>query len=410
MKYSKVFKLLTIISFTTLTGCGLFDSGSSKTNYTNNNLNNNLNNNPNQVEAPTFSPSEGTYSTTQSVTITSATDGAVLHYTTDSTTPSCSSGTTYTAAISVSSTETIKAIACKDGMDDSDVVSAVYTINSGNPTKVATPTFNYSTGTYTPPIYVTITDSTPSTSIYYTTSGTAPTSCSGNLYTSALTINTTTTLKAIACKSGMTNSDVQSATYTINVNQQPNPPYYSPTPGTYSSSQIVTIASSNAISIRYVTNGSSLSCNSGTIYYNPITITSSTTFNAIACSYNGTGSTITTGAYTINYPSNCGYENQICCPVGICFNTSVDACNSSNHCVPCGTEASICCGTNNAGSSYGCVNGDCGLVGCYCNTSNKCSQLLGQGDNCTDSYQCESPCTCFKGTGNSQKTCCGSIH
>ena len=82
-----------------------------------------------QVAMPTFSPVEGTYFETQSITLSCATDGATIYYTTDGTTPSASNGTAYTSAISVSETMTIKAIAIKSDMTDSDVATATYTIS-----------------------------------------------------------------------------------------------------------------------------------------------------------------------------------------------------------------------------------------------------------------------------------------
>ena len=78
------------------------------------------------VAAPTFSPSPGTYTEAQTVSI-SAEDGATIYYTTDESTPSSSNGTEYSSAINISETTTIKAIAVKDGVS-SDVASATYTI------------------------------------------------------------------------------------------------------------------------------------------------------------------------------------------------------------------------------------------------------------------------------------------
>ena len=82
----------------------------------------------NQVAKPSFSVAEGTYFETQSITLSCATDGATIYYTIDGTTPSASNGTEYTTNISVSTTTTIKAIAVKSGMADSDVATATYTI------------------------------------------------------------------------------------------------------------------------------------------------------------------------------------------------------------------------------------------------------------------------------------------
>ena len=73
--------------------------------------------------APTFSPAAGSYGTAQSVTLTDATTGAAIYYTTDGSTPTASS-TKYTAPISVSASETIKAIAAASGDTNSSVGSA----------------------------------------------------------------------------------------------------------------------------------------------------------------------------------------------------------------------------------------------------------------------------------------------
>ncbi|MHB9130243.1 MAG: chitobiase/beta-hexosaminidase C-terminal domain-containing protein [Armatimonadota bacterium] len=78
----------------------------------------------------------------------------------------------------------------------------------------ATPTFSLGTGTYTTAQTVTISCTTPEAAIRFTTDGTDPTSSSA-LYSTALNIATTTTLKARAFKSGYTDSAVASATYTI---------------------------------------------------------------------------------------------------------------------------------------------------------------------------------------------------
>ena len=84
---------------------------------------------PTTVSTPTFSLASGTYATAQTVTISCATSGATIYYTTDGTTPSASS-TEYNAAITISETTTLKAIAIKDGTSSS-VASATYTINTG---------------------------------------------------------------------------------------------------------------------------------------------------------------------------------------------------------------------------------------------------------------------------------------
>lgn len=79
-------------------------------------------------DAPTFSPSAGTYNSNQSVTLACATSGATIYYTTDGSEPTTSS-TVYGGAIALDSegTTTIKAIAVKNGYT-STVAEATYTI------------------------------------------------------------------------------------------------------------------------------------------------------------------------------------------------------------------------------------------------------------------------------------------
>jgi hypothetical protein len=90
------------------------------------------------VATPTFSPAAGTYSSTQTVTISVSSPAlAVICYTTDGTTPTavtagtCSHGTTYTTTVSVSTSQTLKAIGTLTSYTNSSVGSAAYVISAG---------------------------------------------------------------------------------------------------------------------------------------------------------------------------------------------------------------------------------------------------------------------------------------
>lgn len=80
--------------------------------------------------------------------------------------------------------------------------------------KCALPTFSPVAGTYTSAQNVTISTTTGDATIYFTTDGTDPTEGSAS-YSTPISVSSTTTIKAIAVKSGLTNSSIATATYTI---------------------------------------------------------------------------------------------------------------------------------------------------------------------------------------------------
>ena len=80
-----------------------------------------------QVATPTFDPAAGEVTSGTNVSISCATSGATIHYTVDGTDPTSSSAT-YSSPIEITATTTIKAIAVKDGMADSEVAAAQYTV------------------------------------------------------------------------------------------------------------------------------------------------------------------------------------------------------------------------------------------------------------------------------------------
>lgn len=157
-----------------------------------------------------FSESGGTYTAT-----IEAVKGA--EYSFDGTTWSATNtksgiapNTVVTAYIRIKATETANA-------------SPVASVTATTPAlKAATPTITAGT-TFTESQEVTISCTTEGAEIFYTTDGTAPSASNGTKYTGAFTITATTTVKAIAIKSGFTNSDVVSATYTKKSTTPSNP-------------------------------------------------------------------------------------------------------------------------------------------------------------------------------------------
>jgi hypothetical protein len=114
-----LFSLMTALFF--LSACGGGDSSSEWTSG--------WSNPPAQGSAPAFDRPSGYFVDPIVVTISSATAGATLEYTTDTTDPSCGGGTAYPSpqSVPVTASTTIKAISCKSGYQDSDISEASYT-------------------------------------------------------------------------------------------------------------------------------------------------------------------------------------------------------------------------------------------------------------------------------------------
>ena len=245
---------------------------------------------------PTFSVTGGTYNADQSVSLSCVTDGVTIYYTTNGNDPTTSSSI-FNALnpISVTQTTTIKAIAVKGGLVDSDVASATYTL------QCATPTFSVAGGTYSNDQSVVLT-STYGT-IYYTTDGKDPAEF-GTEYTSAISVAASQTIKAIAKKSNCSNSALATAEYTLKCAT----PTFSPVAGTYQAAQNVAISSttSNA-TIRYTLDGNEPDGESD-VYSSAIVIDASKTIKAKAFKSGYTTSDLGTADYTINYPRTVTFD------------------------------------------------------------------------------------------------------
>ena len=84
-----------------------------------------------KVATPTISPENKAFIGSAEVSLACATKGATIHYTIDESVPTASSNE-YTAPITVTETTTIKAVAIKENMEDSDIAVAKYTLISND--------------------------------------------------------------------------------------------------------------------------------------------------------------------------------------------------------------------------------------------------------------------------------------
>ena len=82
-------------------------------------------------------------------------------------------------------------------------------------------------------------------------------------------------------------------------------PEFSPAPGTYTGTQLVTMTSSSiGAVVVYTTDGSTPSCvnEHGTLYTGPVTVSTDTTLRAMACALLRAESLVTSGNYVIKPP------------------------------------------------------------------------------------------------------------
>jgi Legume lectin domain/Chitobiase/beta-hexosaminidase C-terminal domain len=163
--------------------------------------------------------------------------------------------------------------------------------------RAAAPVFNPPGGSYGPTVQVSMTSTTPNSSIYYTTDGSAPSTAS-TLYTGPISLSVTTTINAVAIANGFIQSATSTATYIIS--SQTAQPIFSPAPGTYVTAQSVSLmdGSPNAV-IYYTTNGTTPT-HSSMVYTKPIMVSATTTIETIASSPSLNDSPVVTGVYTIN--------------------------------------------------------------------------------------------------------------
>lgn len=159
------------------------------------------------VSSPLISPQGGVFDAPQSVVLSSSTAQATIYFTIDGSEPSRSSPI-YNGSITISGDVTIKALAVKDGYKDSLITSATFKIGT------VTPLIIPNGGNYIEGQQVSMETSTQGASIFYTLDGSMPTS-SSNLYSGKFIISKSSTIRAIAAKSGLRNSQEQTAVFVI---------------------------------------------------------------------------------------------------------------------------------------------------------------------------------------------------
>ena len=170
---------------------------------------------------------------------------------------------------------------------------AKYTLTETAPVVCATPTANINGGTFDAPQQITLSTTTSGGTIRYTLDGSEPNESSQE-YTAAITISSTTRLRAKTFKYGCQTSAEFDQTYIF----APAAPVFSPEPGTYYKVVNIAIASETPDAEIHVTFRGETPTADSFLLTKELTLTKSYTVKAVAIK-DGVSSEVVTGEYII---------------------------------------------------------------------------------------------------------------
>lgn len=273
------------------------------------------------LSVPVISVSTGSYPNPLQVSISSPDPNAEIWYTTNGNLPrfDIANGFTkkYTGPFQVNQTTTIRAVATKPGQANSPVAVSFITIT--NPGICSVPVISPVSGSYEGSVSVNISTATSEAEIWYTTNGNLPRIDIPNSFTKRyqgpFTITQNISVRAMAVKTGLTNSGVSMANYVITNPIVVDQPIFGLSPGPYPGPQVLSISSSTSgAQIFYTTNGNEPRFdvpNSFTkLYSTPILVNQTMTIRAVAVLPNNIRSKTTVGTFTIGSSFRIATEKQ----------------------------------------------------------------------------------------------------
>jgi hypothetical protein len=252
---------------------------------------------PGKVVKPASKPATATFKNTIDITLSTTTAQADIYYTTDGSSPLSAAAVRYTAPFPISSTVTIKAVARKNGMLDSDILTVTYT-QEVNMSKVLPPTISPPGRPFNSQLLVTLKSPADSlAALWYTDDGTPPdTSSTRKKYDgNPITVSRSCTIKVVGIRNGYYNSDFVSETYQL----VPGPITADPPTFLFDKSVTVKLSAAPAkAEIHYMLDGIPTQ-ESPLFPAEGLTITATTTISAVAIS-EGVSSSVYTFGYTLN--------------------------------------------------------------------------------------------------------------
>lgn len=254
------------------------------------------------VEAPVFTPGTGTYADSVVFSITCATEGAEIRYTTDGTEPTVTS-TLYSAPVMLTATTTVKAKAFKTDWNPSETVPAIYTVVYDPVLTVDATTLNFTSTTLTQTF--TVSGAHLDNAITLTCDNTHFTVNPTNISTPNNNTLVTVTFDGTEPATGIITvvSDTLSAQVAVTATAQLSAPVLDPANGV---DTLITVTMSCTVAdavIRYTLDGTEPTAQSA-VYSAPVILNTPGTYTvkAIAVKTGWENSEVTTGTYIINEP------------------------------------------------------------------------------------------------------------
>ena len=254
------------------------------------------------VAVPVFEP----YDTTSAVdslriSISCATTGARIFYTRDGTDPLSGGGSEYSGPFEIFSSATLKAAAVKEGMENSGVATARYTIISDPSKKIPEPFIRPQPGIYlSESVEITFWTAVAGAAVIYTQDGSRPSRNNGAVYTGPFRITGSAAFRVISILDGWADSEESSAEFELKVPE----PIFMPTPGVHAGPLSVKIECSHTGAIIMYSVAAAGERPSDFVIYGgtEIVIERSSTISAFAYSPGKTSSAVVEGEYVISAP------------------------------------------------------------------------------------------------------------
>ena len=159
------------------------------------------------VATPRIYPNGGEIEEGTEIAISCDTQGATIYYSIDGSEPNIE----YETAFTLTEAATVRAIAKKQYWNNSEEATASFTIKQNVVETIATPVITPDGGEVEAGAMISITCETVGVTIYYSINGSEP----GRVYTGPFALTESTTVRAIAKKTGWNNSEEVTATFTV---------------------------------------------------------------------------------------------------------------------------------------------------------------------------------------------------